>query len=259
MVCVCVCLCVCVCVCVCVRTRGFVGLGWVQGKQIWWMHGCHTLTVRVNVPALKMENTKIIKNEASHSAIRTKLSFAGMTPPLSDFVCHDAFLKHFFFLTAFDAVFFTQHSDVWCHRVIVKDETTSSFLQLYSHWADITWGPAVRLCKNCSRTSVVFFPCESAMSIICELKIPPHVNDYISPQTQRSCENISLLYHIADFESYFFLSVLSLISVVSRGGKSTHILCSRRSTDTCVHSDWTYSSSIKVKRISEGHFFWPLL
>lgn len=74
-------------VCVCVCVQGLPGV--VPGKQRWWLHDRHTLAARENVPTLQMRNTKIIRNEVSDSAMRTKLSLGGMT---ANYGCDDVFL-----------------------------------------------------------------------------------------------------------------------------------------------------------------------
>lgn len=73
--------------CVCVCVQGLPGV--VPGKQRWWLHDRHTLAARENVPTLQMRNTKIIRNEVSDSAMRTKLSLGGMT---ANYGCDDVFL-----------------------------------------------------------------------------------------------------------------------------------------------------------------------
>lgn len=74
----------CVCVCVCPRPA------WRSPRKAEMMlHDRHTLAARENVPTLQMRNTKIIRNEVSDSAMRTKLSLGGMT---ANYGCDDVFL-----------------------------------------------------------------------------------------------------------------------------------------------------------------------
>lgn len=95
--------------CVCVCVQGLPGV--VPGKQRWWLHDRHTLAARENVPTLQMRNTKIIRNEVSDSAMRTKLSLGGMT---ANYGCDDVFLFFFQLLLQFSHLSGTERVRFGC-------------------------------------------------------------------------------------------------------------------------------------------------